>query len=197
MSKTFAPLVIAASALLQACTVLGGLGLADSADTEAAQLAWNGPGMGPCAFGGVTPRAEDHCAQVRGGETAMLESVNARIRSGLSADASCQEHVEAARAALEADPALVTARLYSCPAASRRHGECHVSLLVTTADSRRLVLDNGAVIDAALGRDGVAPFEVFTRAAGGSYWLDFPPTAQDLAALELGADAGGSAPGQN
>lgn len=179
---------------LAAWTALSGCAAMERATLreEARQLAWTGPGAGPCVFGGVTPRAEDHCALVTQGAEGMLYAVNDKVRARLGAGAVCVDHVDHAQAELARHRTLRTARIFSCPLASRAKGECHVSLLVTTAGGERFVLDNGAVVTDAIGAGGVARFEDFERQVEGVYWVGFPPSARDLAAVEAGFKPGGA-----
>lgn len=157
---------------------------ASPADKEAQQLAWTGPGLGPCVFGGVTEQAEEHCALLRAGPVGQLRSVNTSVREQLDAHASCQEHVEAVREALAGQAKLKTERLYTCPRAVRGRDECHVSVLVTLDSGARYVLDNGAVITDVVGQAAVTDFDAFSREVDGVYWLGFPPSAEDFAALD-------------
>ena len=153
---------------------------------EARQLSWTGPGAGPCAWGGVTERAQEHCAMIEWGPVGSLHAINEKTRARLGPNADCIEHVETVRAQLARHRGMTDELLFTCPIETRARNECHVSLLVTLADGERYVLDNGAVVTAALGLEGVATFENFARQVEGVYWLGFPPSARELAALDAG-----------
>lgn len=45
---------------------------------EARQLSWQGPGAGPCAAGGVTPRAAEHCGWINYGDEGLMGAINAQ-----------------------------------------------------------------------------------------------------------------------
>lgn len=149
---------------------------------EARQLAWTGPGAGPCLFGGATPRAAEHCAQVNFGVEGVLQAVNERVRSGLGSDADCKQHVAEVRRALARRTDLRTEPVYSCPIGGRARGECHVSLAVTTADGKRYVVDNGSAVGDTVGAGGVAEFAAYANGVEHVYWVGTPPTVQDVAA---------------
>jgi hypothetical protein len=151
-----------------------------TAQEEARQLAWTGPGAGPCAFGGVTPRAENHCALVMYGSLGMLEAVNDKVRRKLGPVIACQDHVREAKRELARHRGIKTESLYSCPPATRASGECHVSLLVTTPEKEQFVLDNGVVVSDAMGVDGVASYALFTRAVDGVTWRGRQPTVPQI-----------------
>lgn len=173
---------------LAAAALLGGCAAMERTEqrNEARQLAWTGPGMGPCAFGGVTERADEHCAMVSWGPEGVLHAVNSKVRARLPATANCVDHVEKVRQELARHTSMKAERIYSCPQATRSKNECHVSVLVTTADQTRFVLDNGSVVVDQIGADGVTTLAAFERQVEGAYWVGFPPSASDFAALEAG-----------
>lgn len=180
---------LAAVAVLAMGAVLSGCAAWERAAQreEARQLAWTGPGAGPCAWGGVTPRAEAHCAMVSFGGEGVLYAVNEKARARLGQAAACADHVELVERTLSRHlREFRTERIFSCPLESRARGECRVSLLVTTAEGDRYVLDNGAVVNGTVGVEGVARFADFARAVEDVYWLGFPPSAADLAAVNAG-----------
>lgn len=165
------PLVLGGCAALERSTLR----------TEARQLAWTGPGAGPCLFGGVTARADEHCARINFGVEGVLYAVNGQVRAQLGSDRNCERHVAAAQRALAHHADLRTEPVYSCPAGARARGECHVSLLVTTIQGERYVLDNGAVVRDTVGAHGVAAFTAFAGALDGIVWVGEPPSAQEVA----------------
>jgi len=148
-------------------------GCASLAPTEAEQLSWNGPGTGPCLFGGVSNRAVEHCARVTLGEEALMASVNSQALAMLPANAKCTDHVQAARVLLQEYSDVQTRLVYSCPPGQADRSVCHVSVLATTADGRQYVLDNGAAVPAAASH--VASLDEYQREVG-QYWVDQPPT---------------------
>lgn len=158
-------IVIAALALLMQ-------GCASLAPTEAEQLSWNGPGAGPCLFGGVSNRAVEHCARVTLGEEAMLITINSQALAMLPEDAKCTDHVQAARELLKDYPDVQTRLIYSCPPGQADRSVCHVSVLATAADGRQYILDNGAAVPAAASH--VASLDEFRHEVG-QYWVDQPP----------------------
>lgn len=181
---TFA--AITAIALLNGCAAIE----RTTQREEARQLAWTGPGVGPCAFGGVTERADEHCMMISWGPEGVLHALNSKVRTGLPATADCADHVERVRTELARHANMKSERIYSCPLQSRARNECHVSVLVTLADGDRWVLDNGTVVSETVGLEGVATFDIFERQVEGAFWVGFPPSANDLAALEAGIKPG-------
>ena len=157
--------------------------LAGGCATEASQLAWSGPGAGPCLFGGVTERAVDHCAQINFGVEGLLIAINDRTRARFS-DGESTKHVAALQRELAPHRDLRTEPIYTCGAASGGPGECHASLLVTKRDGERFVLDNGAVVNDTVGAGGVASFAAFEEAVGGVILAGRPPkSGEDGAAM--------------
>lgn len=159
--------------------------LSSACADEARQLAWTGPGSGPCLFGGVTERADEHCAQINFGIEGVLAVINDRAlarsgRGGVSHVTALRREL-AHRADLRAEP------LYSCAAAFGESGECHVSLLVRTHDGRRFVLDDGAVVGDTVGAGGVASFAAFEEAVEGVMWVGRAPTSEEIAAKRRSA----------
>jgi len=148
-------------------------GCATFMPTEGEQLSWNGPGAGPCLFGGVSERTVEHCARVTLGAEAMLTSINSKALALLPEDAKCTEHVQKARELLKEHSDVQTQLVYSCPQGQADRSVCHVSVLATTADGRQYVLDNGAAVPAAASH--VASLDEFRNEVG-QYWVDQPPT---------------------
>lgn len=169
--------VIIAAALLGGCAAMERATLRE----EARQLAWTGPGAGPCLFGGVTERAVEHCARINFGTRGLLVAVNERVRARLDGR-ECTEHVAALRVALARHKDLRTEPIYTCPAALGELDECHVSLLVTSRDGERFVLDDGAVVDGWVGVGGVASLAAFEAVVDNALWVGRPPTSGEVAA---------------
>ena len=153
---------------LSAVALLPGCAAYDRAlrGNEARQLAWFGPGLGPCAFGGVTEEADAHCARVTGGTESLLIAVNARVlarRQGADPAA----HIQAATRILARHDTLRLEHLLTCRAGDK--APCAVSLLVTDDEGGRFVLDSGLVVKPGLSADGVATFAAFEQMYAGHY----------------------------
>jgi len=133
------------------------------------------PSSGPCAFGGVTPRAAAHCAMVESGPEGVLTAVNEKVRSRLGPGADSRTHVAQASRLLRRHGDLRTERLYTCRPGAVRRDDCQESLLVTAADGERYVLDGGAVIGEAIAPEGVVPMIVFETFVQGAYAVGEPP----------------------
>jgi hypothetical protein len=106
---------------------------------------------------------------------AVLEALNDSVIGHIGEGAACTEHADAAAAAVADLPGYDSLPVYSCPASARAKGVCHVSLLVTAPDGVRYVLDNGSVIDDAVGPSHVARFEAFSERVDGLYWIGLSP----------------------
>lgn len=148
-------------------------GCASLAEMEARQLAYDGSGRNPCLWGGVTEKADAHCAEVRWGLQGYLIALNGRASQHLptAVDAApCVEHVQRLEQTLAARTDLHSERIYSCPNYAV-DGTCHVSLVVTDARGERYVLDNGAVLKDSSSQEGVGSFETFVALTGGEYWM--------------------------
>jgi hypothetical protein len=189
--RHFEAMVFAASAaLLGGCAAMEQAMEKTTRRNEARQLAWTGPGIGPCAFGGVTPLADEHCAMLTWGPEGVLIAVNNKARARLGPGASAQAHVEQVSRILVRHEDLKSERLYSCAPDLAPGEDCHVSLLVTTADGERFVLDNGTVVGAAAAADGVATLAAFELMVDGDYAVGSPPARHVAGA---GASAGAAA----
>lgn len=160
----FAPMLV----WLSAAAVLPGCAAYDRAmrANEARQLAWFGPGAGPCAFGGATEEADAHCALVTGGTETLLQAVNARILARHQG-ADPAAHVEAASQILARNGSLRLERLQTCRGGDK--APCAVALLVTDGEGERFVLDSGLVVRPTLGLAGVATFAAFEEMYAGRY----------------------------
>lgn len=181
-----------AIAWLALATALTGCAAMEGATrrNEARQLAWIGPGMGPCAFGGVTPRAAEHCALLDSGPEGVLMVVNEKVRARLGPGADPLAHVDEARRLLRRYDDLRTEPLYTCGPGAVSREACGVSLLVTAEDGERYVLDSGAVIGEMVSPEGVVPMMVFETFVHGQYAIDaLPPRAVAGGGLETGAAA--------
>jgi hypothetical protein len=148
---------------------------------EQRQLAWTGPGAGPCAFGGVTEAADAHCALLNFGTEGILQAVNEKVGQRIGPDASCTMHAAAVQRELRRHRALSTTPVYTCPLASRADGACHVSVLVTDDDGEHYVVDNGAVVHGSIGAQGVAAYDDFRRAVDDVMWIGETPTVEQIA----------------
>lgn len=168
-------MALIASMLLVGCSAMERATLQE----EARQLAWNGPGDGPCLFGGVTERAQEHCAFVTSGAEGVLIAISNRIRRHSGAG-TCLAYVEAFRRQMTRLKGYRTERVYTCPESSP-DGECHVSLAVTSPEGERYVVDNGAVVRDTIGVSGVASFAAFEEAVDGVMWVGKPPTGMQAA----------------
>jgi hypothetical protein len=158
-------------------------GCASTAQTEALQLAYSGDGPNPCLFGGVSERANQHCAAVKSGSSGLLMAINHRALLNLSedpADHPCQIHVARLEKALQEHPQYSAQRIYSCP--DNAAGMCHVSLLVSDPSGELYVMDNGAVLDPALYSSSVASLDEYAGQLNNIYWLNYlPDNAREIA----------------
>lgn len=157
--------------------LLGGCAAMEQANrrNEARQLAWTGPGAGPCAFGGVTPEADAHCGLVTSGPEGVLLAINGRVSRKLGPGADPGARIEAASRLLARHEDLRTERLYTCPRGAVDAAACRAVLLVTAADGERYVLDSGAVLGEQVAPDGVASFMAFELFVNGDYAVGAPP----------------------
>ena len=126
-----------------------------------------GPLAGCAALGS---EVEDH-----------LVDVNYAVRDTLGREAPCTQHAAAVERALAKRADLAVAPIYTCPAAVRGLGQCHISTAVTASDGTRYVVDNGAVVNDNVGWGGVATLEDFSQAVNGVYWIGTIPSVEDIA----------------
>ncbi|MBI2383307.1 MAG: hypothetical protein HYV18_04470 [Gammaproteobacteria bacterium] len=155
--------------------------------TEEEQLAYRGgaaPSGNPCLFGGVTPRAVQHCATVNFGVEGFLGALNRQVLDALPARADCEEHAAEVVRQLASYRDYRAERVYSCPRYVQAGDSCHVSVLVAAPDGARYVLDNGAVLANELGSH-TGRFESFAQAVG-RYWIGIAPSQTEIStALDL------------
>lgn len=146
-------------------------GCATVAEVEVQQLSYQGTGKNHCFWGGVTEKAEAHCAEVRWGVEGYLMAVNKAATKDLAAseDANpCQAHVARLQEVLKDRADLSTQVVYTCP---KDLPDCHVSLLVTDAGGNNYVLDNGAVMRDTDSVAGVGSLQQFAALVDGNYRL--------------------------
>jgi hypothetical protein len=158
-------------------SVLVGCATVDEIETR--QLAYRGEGDNPCRWGGVSERADAHCAELRWGIKGYLTAINDHARRHLpdAADASpCMEHVARLQSVLAGRHDLTSEMLFSCPP-DRGDGRCHVSLLVTDRQQRQYVLDNGAVFGGTQAPGAVGSLVEFAALAGPYRRVAPPPPA--------------------
>ena len=113
----------------------------------------------------------------------VLEAVNDSVIGKLGEGVLCTAHVDAAAVAVSQLPGYDSIPVYSCPKSARAQGVCHVSLLVTAPDGVRYVLDNGSVIDDAVGLSHVARFEDYSERVDGVYWIGLAPDMGQVLAV--------------
>lgn len=163
---------MAKNMLAAAVAVLALQACASTSALELQQLAYQGEGPNPCAWGGVSAQAEAHCSQLRWGTRGYLMALNERATQGLpgyDGATPCQEHVARLEIMLAERHELSVARIFSCPPSA--DGSCHLSLLVTDAQGDQFVLDNGAVIRNGHGAQGVGTLAEFAQLTHGEYRL--------------------------
>jgi hypothetical protein len=167
--------------MVSAACLLGGC--ATTGEIEKRQLAYDGTGSNPCLWGGVTEKADAHCAEVRCGTIGYLTAINSHARRALpeaEGSAPCQVHVARLQAALSERSDLRSQAVYSCP--PQLSGQCHLSLLVTDASGAQYVLDNGAVFGEAQAASGVGTLQRYSELAGNHRLV--APSHSTVAALE-------------
>lgn len=159
--------------------LLGGCAAMEKSDRriEARQLAWTGPGIGPCAFGGVTPLADAHCSMLNWGPEGVLTAINQKAIRRVGQGAGALAHVEEVSRILLRHEDMSAERLYTCRRDATSEADCHVSLLVTAVDGERFVVDSGRVVGQTMASHGVATFMVFELFVNGVYAVGTPPVA--------------------
>lgn len=158
MKRVQIALFIAVLAQLQGCAILN--------PSESDQLAYRGTGPNVCMLGGVTAKANEHCAHVLQGVEARLILLNTRLMmaaKGQGSEQDCQTHYLSVMSALADERNLLVSTLYSCPKNSK---DCHVSARVQDRYGKTYVLDNGAVLNPAIFPGSVSSVEDFIAEAG-------------------------------
>lgn len=185
---------LAAAALNSACTTLG-----SAQDLDARFDAGRRPSRAYCAFGAESFKLAAWCAEVNFGADGLLALARVVNREVLASAGSrplaCTDHVAQVRRRMAEYPDYTLREVYSCDAEPVMEGGrpvCHVSLLVSSAAGRHVVLDNGHVLEPAP-TGGVATYVEFAHRVD-RHWVGAPPALAAVPARALPRRQGAGAP---